>query len=50
MFFMTEDSADKKKLDREARLAERLRANLRRRKDVARKHKAKDTGQVGGKG
>jgi len=31
------------KAEREARLAERLRANLRRRKDVARKHKKQNT-------
>ena len=30
------------KAERDARLAERLRANLRRRKDVKRKHKGQD--------
>ena len=35
-------SKDVKQAEREARLAERLRANLRRRKAVARKHKEQD--------
>ena len=37
--FTTLTPAQIAKAERDARLAERLRANLRRRKDVARKHK-----------